>query len=763
MPRKTSTRKNANFSLQKEFYSDLTIDKMLYAVTVRSPVSEGIITAISHPDLPEGYTLVTARDISGPNLLDTPRGKIPVFCEGNVSYSGEPLGLLVGPDETMLKQILNELNFTIDTNTIEDYLPDEEIISMENTTEEKSKREIKKAEKEIEEIKQIKEDFFSNTIAEREFQWGKCFESKENQIENFEKIFDTSKFKFEKEWIYAIKIKNYGEPNGALCYWKDGTLTIFTPSLWLNNLRSNLATVLAVKTDAINIKKTTSTNTGTNSIWYNSIIACQCAVASKKVNAPIKLVYSRTEQEQFLDTVQPISIFHRTACDEKGIIQAMDIKIKVDAGFTNPFAQEIIDRLVIAGNGCYRTKNIRIRAEAQKSLNSSSSLDIQSIDAASFYAVENQMNCMAKMCNMSPVDFRIINSRFENLDKKKKDLYPLTLNIEKMAETLQALARISDFNRKHSSYHLDSQNWKFNSAPKEYVSVFSPPMRGIGIACAFEGSGYFGSEVYENNQSLEMTMENEHTIVVHCPSISTSIHEIWTNTAREILGNENIILKTNSNFNEKEEPTLPESIYSNISKMTLLLKQCCTAIKKRKNQNEYPYTVKKKVPSTFMQKWDQKNFTGTPFHSTSFACASIELELNPCTYREEIRNVCIIINGGKILNTQAATSSIRLAVQKIFNSLIDDETIEVQNLKISFIQSEENPCQIGELVYHLIPSAYSQALSQALNCEINYLPLKADSIFEKIREQKKLLKEIEEKKKTAEEKNDSKDESRKDN
>ena len=81
----------------------------------------------------------------------------------------------------MLKQILNELNFTIDTNTIEDYLPDEEIISMKNTTEEKSKREIKKAEKEIEEIKQIKEDFFSNTIAEREFQWGKCFESKEMQ------------------------------------------------------------------------------------------------------------------------------------------------------------------------------------------------------------------------------------------------------------------------------------------------------------------------------------------------------------------------------------------------------------------------------------------------------------------------------------------------------------------------------------------------------------------------------------------------------
>ena len=78
MSKKVTAAKTNKFSFQKEFFSDLTMDGMLYALTVRSPTKEGIIKSISHPDLPEGYTLVTARDIPGSNLIDTPRGKIPI-------------------------------------------------------------------------------------------------------------------------------------------------------------------------------------------------------------------------------------------------------------------------------------------------------------------------------------------------------------------------------------------------------------------------------------------------------------------------------------------------------------------------------------------------------------------------------------------------------------------------------------------------------------------------------------------------------------
>ena len=63
-------------------------------------------------------------------------------------------------------------------------------------------------------------------------------------------------------------------------------------------------------------------------------------------------------------------------------------------------------------------------------------------------------------------------------------------------------------------------------------------------------------------------------------------------------------------------------------------------------------------------------------------------------------------------------------------------------MKISFVQSENDSSQIGELVYQVIPAAFTQALTQALNCTINSIPLSSDTIFMKIKEQKKILREL---------------------
>ena len=47
-----------------------------------------------------------------------------------------------------------------------------------------------------------------------------------------------------------------------------------------------------------------------------------------------------------------------------------------------------------------------------------------------------------------------------------------------------------------------------------------------------------------------------------------------------------------------------------------------------------------------------------------------------------------------------------------------------------------NPEQIGELVYQVIPSAYLQAVSQALGTQLDCLPLKYDDVYRHIKELK---------------------------
>lgn len=747
MSKKSEKSRNSQISFQKNFYSDITMDKLLYAAVVRSPVSEGIVKSITHPDLPEEYTLVTSRDIPGTNLIDTPHGKIPIFCEGNISYEGQPLALLTGPDETELKQILQELVITIDTNSIEDYLPTEDDITaenFENPNRKLTKKILKQQNEEIENIREIRKEFFSDTIATRNLSWGKCFEKKEDEKEapGIESVFKESDYIIENTWTYALKTPEYSEPTGAVCSWKQNELTVIAPTLWINGLRHMLSQVLSIDEDSINIKKTLTTNRGTNTIWFNSIISCQVAAASLKTGHPVKLVYTREEQEKFLDTIQPISIKHETAVKADGTITAMKVNINVDAGFANPLAQEILDRLVIASCGIYNPQNILIEAKANYSSRPSSSVDYKQIDSAAFFAVENQINEIAKACNLTPLEIRLKNIA-ETDSKKSKSKFKKLFNfdLEKVSETLQAAAKMSDYNRKYASFHLDSKNWEFDYNPKEYVSVFSPPMRGIGFACGFQGSEYAASILNGTKQTLEVTLESEDTIVIHTPPVSPSIYDIWKKTASGILEKPNINVKINSAFKAGEEPPLPENVSSNINIMTELLKKCCASIKKRKASDKLPYSVKKKLFST-KNEWNSEDFTGKPFYAASFGAAVIELELNSCTYCEEIKSIHFIINGGKILNKQAAIASVRLQIQKILNALTENESRNCKNIKISFIQSDRTPASMGEIIYQILPAAFTQALSQAMNCVLNSLPLETDTLFNTLDRHKKLIKRI---------------------
>ncbi len=742
MPKKVSASRNSNISFEKEFYSDLSMENMQFAVIVRCPANEGIVKSIMHPNLPEGYTLVTARDVPGSNLVDIPNGKTPLFCEGNISYEGEPLGILTGPDENMLNQILDELEITIDTNTIEDYLPDEDILKnniefADNTI---SKRFINKQKKEINELIEIKEEFFSDRLTERTLKFGPCFEAdQDGNIPGIDSVFAGCAHTVERDWSYSLCTPNYSEPNGAMCFWKNDSLTIFTPTQWLKELRKIASQSLAIDSDKIILKKTVSTNRGSNSIWYNSIIACQVAVASLKSGKPVKLVYSRDEQNKFLNTMQPVNIKHKTGIDENGNILAMQVDIHVDAGFANPFAKETIDRLIISACGCYSPINILVTARADRSLAPASNVDMQLVDSAAFFAIENQMNEAAAVCGLTPIELRLKNYREYETKKNKTPCSPFNFNLESIPELINVVATQSDFNRRYASYHLDSKDWKKENNPKEYVSLFSSPMRGIGFSCAFEGSGYYGSELNESTQTIDITLEEDRSLTIHCPPVSESIQDIWIKTASAITEIPQSQIKFNSVFNSDEEPPIPESIYSGISIMTALLSKCCQTIRKKKDTEKLPFTVKKRMTSTLKNEWNAAKFCGKPFHSTSSIAVVLELEINPCSYREKIRKITMVVNGGKILNVQSATASIRLCIQKVLSSLLKDDKIEIPELKISFKQSEREPSQIGELVYQAIPAAFTQALTQALNCTINLIPFRTDFLYKKLKEQQAFL------------------------
>ncbi|MDE7383741.1 MAG: hypothetical protein K2M99_07660, partial [Treponemataceae bacterium] len=99
--------------LMSDYLIDCSKANMLYGALVRTVEDSGKITNIDAENLPEGYFLYTARDIPGKNCLKTLGIETEIFCQSEVHYKGEPVGILVGPDIQRVRQIAAEIKITI--------------------------------------------------------------------------------------------------------------------------------------------------------------------------------------------------------------------------------------------------------------------------------------------------------------------------------------------------------------------------------------------------------------------------------------------------------------------------------------------------------------------------------------------------------------------------------------------------------------------------------------------------------------------------
>lgn len=733
--RKSSRKKKVIFS--DDFYSDMNMPGMLHAVTVTSPFSYGKIISIALPpktNLPEGYSLFTGKDIPGAAKVKILNTEVPVFPTDEISYKGEPLAILVGPDKNILEELKKSIRIQLDKKELE---KDETNFSRAYNYLSVSLKDGSPLEQSIISLRKTIEDFSKpkEVIAKRKLIVGDVDEIFANE--------EISAYVVEGKWDNQIQYKPNKETEGCLCFVKGGNLHIFTPCQWLSQFAKTVSEITGFPKEKIFLTRTWVSHKSTNALWLNSIIVAQAAIAAIKTGCPVKYSLSRLSQEELLELPPKISIRHKTALDKDGIIKAMDISIEFDAGSYNPFAQDILDRLTLAGAGIYNCKNVRISAKAYRSHNPPSSLQLSMIDSHSFFAVENQIQKIAEATGFSPVELRQMN-KSGGLQKATK---PFTFLFGRSSDAINAVVIRSDFKRKYAVSRLAEKS-RYEQSES---SAYSPPMRGIGLACAFDGSGYLGSFFDKTNISMQVSVNEEKKIVVHAYPPSVAIRDIWTKIITDSIeiDKRNIIF-TNETVEESskkldENLIIPETLIGTVSLRTTLLKKCVESIKRKKIDGT-PFSVKKNMPPSRKKLWNQQEFTGSPYYNTAFGTCTVEVEFDTCTYRETIRKICVIIDGGKILSPKSAENSVYRAIQRCLTTLVEDDSTTCPSISVQFMQSEEEPKQIGHLVYSILPAAYTSALSQALAYPVCSLPLKTDSLFkicENYNDSKKITEEAE--------------------
>ncbi len=726
MATKKSETKKLTRSLEASgFYSDAEKEGCLYAALVRSPAPAGKIKSISAPELPEGYLLYTSKDLPGAKALTANKTTTKIFGYGNVTYSGEPVGIIFGPDEEKVYQLLNTVNINFDVENLESALHN--VINNQEET-----ANFKEFVEQINEMPSLDtvidkshiEENTSVVVATREIKYGLYKRASLAQADT--KLFDKAAFSSTDTWKEKLLTPKWQETEGAFAYTEGEKIHVFVPTRWTGFTQKSVAAALNLEESSVYIHKTKSAGIYPSGLARTTQLAVQVAVAAWLSKKPVKLVLSQYEQENFMIPGVLTDITYRSAVNEEGRLIALKINIDIDIGCSNPFAQEITDRIAIAAASYYKPENLYIYAQAHTSKNPPTSISMQIVESQAFFAIENEIQKISNLSKIFPDELRLLNT-------ESHKAFPFNITTGDIQAVIQTALKNSDFNRKYASFHMEA----IDRAEKDSKPFFALPLRGIGLATAYIPSGYYGQTSFSNDTKLEVILNADEKLEIHTIKPSEVIQDIWKKTASEILQIPKQNIQINSDFPYDQIPDEPEDSYCSISIMNELVKKCCNDIQKKRFHQPLPLTSKKSASMTSKTKWDREKFSGTPFYTTSFITTVVEVELDTYTYNEKIKGIWVTVDCGELFDEAAAMRTIKLEIQQELTMLVKGKTVPCDAINISFIQSNNRSGQVGGLIHNSLPAAFSSALSLALTTQLTEIPCTEDLLFKLIRDRTK--------------------------
>jgi CO/xanthine dehydrogenase Mo-binding subunit len=696
------------------FLEDIYPHNLLYAVTIRSPAAKGFLNHIQFPALPQNYSTITAKNIPGENKLEDT--SMPVLANGNLSYIGEPVALILGPDKIKLEEFANECKVIVDE--------EKPLFSLEDTEENDDHNEVTRN-IEIGDIHQ----FFENT----------------------EKIVKGS-------YVTGIQDHWYAEPTGAITWYanekttadssrkeKKNTashkvLVVRTATQWPYHVKRSIARVLGLDKDSVSVEPTPLSLHMDGKLWFPSVIACHSALGTYFTKKPVRLILNREEDFLFSPKRCMSNINILTSIDDNGKIKAANVDITVNLGAYGVNSNEILDQICLAVIGNYNIENLELRARAKRT-NIPPQGPFSGFGLSQgFFAMERHVSKIADLIGQDPIQWRK-----SHINSGKNQISQDAL--------IELTAKSSDYYRKWASYELLRQN----SKGKTHEKGENP--RGIGIALGFQGNGllYHGND--NGHYGVEVTLTAEGILEIKTSMISSEdYNRLWEKVAMKTMSIEPDKIRIITKHSPDSGPSCASR---NITAITKLVERCCQALQRQRSKSKLPLTVYRSIKpqngaffNGLFPPPAGKLMDISGFLKPGGVCAVVEVSIDIVECIPKIRGIWLGVAGGQIISVNRAKRSLtRNAVQSMgwaftecieyingslprnqYQNFLIPSPADIPPIHINFLDDNSSETRgIGDLPFTCIPAAFLQAVSQAMDFSFQSIPLKRNDIWEMIR------------------------------
>lgn len=453
-----------------QFLDDITIDGCWVGGTVRAQVPRGRIREIRQdPSFDwNRVALVTARDIPGINTVSMIRDDYPALADPLISFPTQAVALIAAPDAETLREALAAVSVDVEdlppVLTVEDALACTQVIWGEN-----------------------------NIMDEYSVASGNAsgaFESADLIVEGTYRTKHQEHVYLETQGMAALP----GE---------DGSLEVIGSMQCPYYVHSALVKGLGFPPDKVRVRQTVTGGAFGGKEDYPSILGLHAALLALKSGRPVKMVYDRKEDLLCTTKRHPSVIRHRTGVKKDGTLVAAEIDIVLDGGAFTTMSKVVLSRSILHATGCYFIPDVSVRARSVATNTPPNGAYRGFGVPQSNFAIERQMDRIAAVLGMDPLDLRKKNI----LKNGSSFPYGQVLGEGISAElVLDKVVEMSGYREKRRLFEEENRKNSFLR-------------KGIGISLGLHGGGFTGSGEENINGSASVRVAGGKRIEVLVSSV----------------------------------------------------------------------------------------------------------------------------------------------------------------------------------------------------------------------------------------------------
>lgn len=381
------------------FTDDLPCEDALFVTFVRSTIAKGKILDIKVPVLPEGYFYIDAKDIVKENVVNIIFSDWPVFADGHVSYYGETIALLIGPDKGKAIDLAAQVQITYEEETPE--------FEMVNSAIHKhfTKGDLEKAKKEA--------DFVHTETFETGYQ----------------------------EHVYL--------ENQAMLMWMDGDkITIKASMQCPFYVKKAVVRTLGCDEDLVRVIQPAVGGAFGGKEHYPSMIAAELATAIVKIHKPLRMSFDRMEDLAYTTKRHPSKTTY-TAYIKDNKITGVEAKVGLNGGAYIGCSGVVLARALIAVVDCYSIPSLDVTGDVYLTNLNPSAAFRGFGSPQTIFAFEMFISHLADYLHVDPLKFRLAHLA------KKGDITAVNGTFHDpiiMPQLIEKAMEMSDFKRKYREY-----------------------------------------------------------------------------------------------------------------------------------------------------------------------------------------------------------------------------------------------------------------------------------------------------------------------